>query len=144
MRRKNGLNARSAFMIGITVVLVMTRAACSSFVPETSNPPPPPAQAFPSPSPSTSPALHSSLASPAQPSSVAVVFSGLPAGTYPVHLHSRCAGSQGFHIIALASLHVVSSGSGSISVSRSYFGRGLCLIVYASRSLTALVTTRPI
>jgi hypothetical protein len=72
------------------------------------------------------------------------VFYGLRAGTYPVHLHSRCSGSQGFHITVLQSLRANAGGRGSINVQRSYFGRGLCLIVYSSTSLTAVLTTRNI
>ena len=72
-----------------------------------------------------------------------VVFTGLPAGTYPVHLHSACNGSQQFHITVLQSL-VVSGGSGSIAVPSGYFGRGLCVIVYTSPSLARVLTTRHI
>jgi len=73
-----------------------------------------------------------------------VKFSGLRGGTYPVHLHSRCNGSQSFHITVIANLRITSNGTGSIYVSISYFGRGRCLIVYTSRSLSAVLTTRPI
>jgi len=75
---------------------------------------------------------------------MAVAFSGLPAGTYPVHLHSRCNGSQGFHITVLQNLQIAAGGSGAIDVPSSYFGRGLCLIVYASPTLSAVLATRPI
>ena len=71
-------------------------------------------------------------------------FSGLPGGTYPVHVHSRCNGNQAFHIITIESLRVNSGGGGSIEVPRGYFGRGLCLIVYGNPSLSAVLTTRPI
>jgi hypothetical protein len=74
----------------------------------------------------------------------AVVFYGLRAGTYPLHLHSRCNGSQGFHITVMPSLRVAAGGRGSIDVRTSYFGRGLCLIVYSSTSLSAVLTTRMI
>jgi len=73
-----------------------------------------------------------------------VAFSGLRSGTYPAHLHSRCSGSQAFHITILESLRVASGGSGSIGVPPSYFGRGLCLIVYANTSLSTVLTTHPI
>jgi len=73
-----------------------------------------------------------------------VAFSGLRAGTYPVHLHSRCNGSQGFHLTVVQSLRVASGGSGAIGVPSAYFGRGLCLIVYASPTLSTVLTTRPI
>lgn len=75
---------------------------------------------------------------------MAVVFSGLPSATYPVHVHSRCSGNQAFHIVVVESLRVTSGGSGSIEVPRGYFGRGLCLIVYANQSLSTVLTTRPI
>jgi hypothetical protein len=75
---------------------------------------------------------------------MAVTFSGLRTGTYPVHLHSRCDGTQAFHITTLASLRVGVMGSGTIGVPRGDFGRGLCLIVYTSPSLSAVLTTRRI
>jgi hypothetical protein len=74
----------------------------------------------------------------------AVVFYGLRAGNYPVHLHSRCNGSQGFHIAVLQSLKVAAGGSGAVDVRSSYFGRGLCLIVYSNTSLPVVLTTRMI
>src|SRR6266568_3990064 len=75
-----------------------------------SSPESPTAQA-PSPSPSPSP----SPAAPApRPSTMPVAFAGLPAGTYPVHLHSACDGAQRFHITVLPSL-VVRQGAGAIS-----------------------------
>jgi hypothetical protein len=78
------------------------------------------------------------------PTSVAVTFSGLPAGSYHVHLHSISSGRNSFHIAVLQSLVVSSGGGGSIEVLRSYFGRGLCLIDYTSPALSAVLTTRPI
>jgi hypothetical protein len=75
---------------------------------------------------------------------VTVAFSGFRAGTYPVHLHSRCNGRQNFHIAVLSSLHETSGGRGAISVPASYFSRGLCLIVYTNQSLHAVLTTRAI
>jgi hypothetical protein len=74
----------------------------------------------------------------------AIAFSGLQTGSYAVHLHSRCNGSQSFHITVLPSLRVASSGTGSIEIPRSYFGRGLCVIVYANASLSKVLTTRAI
>ena len=73
-----------------------------------------------------------------------VTFSGLPMGTFPVHLHSVCNGSQSFHIAVMQSLVVDSSGQGSISVESSNFGRGRCLIVYTTPALTSVLTTRSI
>jgi len=61
-----------------------------------------------------------------------------------VHIHSRCSGNQAFHIITLGSLRIASDGTGAIGVPRGYLGRGLCLIVYANPSLSAVLTTRPI
>ena len=78
------------------------------------------------------------------PASIAVFFSGLRSGTYPVHVHSRCSGSPSFHIVVVQSLRVGSIGSGAIQVASSYFGRGLCLIVYSSPSISAVLTTRAI
>lgn len=82
-----------------------------------------------------SPAVRSAAA--------AVVFSGLRNGTYPVHLHSACDGTQQFHITAVQSL-LVRAGAGAIEVPSGYFGRGLCVIVYSSPSLTSALTTRRI
>ena len=73
-----------------------------------------------------------------------VFFSGLPAGTYATHLHSACNGSQNFHVTVLDSVVVGASGSGSIAVPSGYFGRGLCVIVYANPALTRVLTTRAI
>jgi hypothetical protein len=75
---------------------------------------------------------------------MAVTVSGLRQGTYAAHLHSRCDGRQGFHIIVLNDLRVSSSGRGWIEVPRSYFGRGLCVIVYANASATMVLAARPI
>lgn len=72
-----------------------------------------------------------------------VSFSGLAAGTFPVHLHSLCNGSQQFHITVLQSL-VVRQGGGAIAVPSGYFGRGLCLIVYTSQTLSRVLTARRI
>lgn len=102
-----------------------------------------PSAAF-TPSPSVAPSNHP-IATPAPvaaPANVPVGFTALPAGSYPVHLHSRCSGAQAFHITVIGTLYVSAAGSGSVSVPRSYFGRGLCLIVYSSSSLSAVLTTR--
>ena len=126
-------------------LLLLTAQACSSGVAAASNPPSPtPVLMSPSPSPSetpTPPATHNPSAVPA---SVAVIFSGLRSGTYPVHAHSRCNGGRSFHIVVVQSLRIGSTGSGYIEVASSYFGRGLCLIVYTSSSLSAVLTTQPI
>lgn len=137
------------------VLVLMTQAACSSTASPSARPVASPVQAVqpspspfptapPSPSPSDSPEQPSPSSGQVQPSTVAVTLSRLPAGIYPVHLHSRCSGSQSFHITVLQSLRVSSGGSGSIYVSGSYFGRGLCLVVYSSPSLSALLATRSI
>ena len=80
----------------------------------------------------------------AQPTTVTVVFSGLPRGVYPTHLHSRCSGSAAFHLIVLQNLEVGPSGSGSVQVPTSYSGRGFCVIVYSSRSLTSVIATKQV
>jgi hypothetical protein len=72
-----------------------------------------------------------------------VTFTGLPDGSYVTHLHSTCSGAQNFHVTVLQTL-VVHGRSGTIEVSSGYFGRGLCVIVYASPSLTSVLTTRRI
>lgn len=77
------------------------------------------------------------------PTARPVTFTGLPAGSYITHLHSACSGAQRFHIAVLQTL-VVRGGTGTIEVAAGDFGRGLCVIVYASRSLTMVLATREI
>jgi len=126
-------------------LLLLTAQACSSGAAAASNPPSPtPVLMSPSPSPSPTPAPLASHKQSLAPASIAVFFSGLRSGTYPVHVHSRCNGSRSFHIVVVQSLRIGSTGSGAIEVASSYFGRGLCLIVYTSSSLSAVLTTRPI
>jgi hypothetical protein len=98
---------------------------------------------IPSPSPSPTPPPAKPEPAPVVPASRPVAFYGLPAGTYPVHLHSVCSGAQNFHVTVVQSLSV-SGGSGSIQVPSSYFGRGLCVIVYSSNALSRVLTTRSI
>jgi hypothetical protein len=120
---------RSHRLVMPAAMLVMTMlVACSNGTRTASN-------AF------ESPALLSSTPSqsPASP-----CFSGLPVGTYPVHVHSICSGRQNFHITVVQSLGVGSGGRGTIDVPSSYFSRGLCLIVYTGPSLSAVLTTRSI
>jgi hypothetical protein len=129
-----------------TAAAVLSLVACSSATTESSRPEsalqasaaPSPAALPPSPSPLSAGAVL------APPAVVAVTFSGLPRGAYPVHVHSRCNGSQAFHIITVGELQIASTGTGAVGVPRGYFGRGLCLIVYTSPSLSAVLTTRPI
>src|SRR5579859_8236354 len=135
-------DARTALAIGFAALSLMAVASCSSASPQASAPVESPPTASPAVSPSASPA--SAAAALAPPANVPVSFSDLPGGTYPVHIHSRCSGNQAFHIITIESLRVNSGGGGSIEVPRGYFGRGLCLIVYANPSLSAVLTTRPI
>ena len=144
MVRKFIVHAR--FLTWTVPFLLLMQAACSITNPTASSPAPSPAQAssVPSISPTPTPTPTPPPSPTAAPSSVAVNFSGLPAGTYPVHLHSRCNGSQAFHITVLESLQVGSGGAGTIDVPSSYFDRGLCVIVYASSSLAAVLTTRAI
>jgi hypothetical protein len=73
-----------------------------------------------------------------------VYFSGLPAGTFPTHLHSQCSGAQTFHVTVLQSLVVNGAGAGAIAVPSGYFGRGLCVIVYTNSTLSRVLTTQPI
>ena len=98
--------------------------------------------ASPSPSPSTAPSVAEHAPSPAAPSRV--FFFGLPAGDYVTHLHSACSGSQAFHITVLDTLEIAAAGTGSVAVPSSYFGRGLCVIVYANASLSRVLTTQRI
>jgi hypothetical protein len=151
---------RHAFVTAVLAIGVaaysLVAAACSSASPAAASQAVSPAQATqrsaspstlpvqPSRSPSSPPMQPSPTPSPVQASTVMVAFSGWRAGTYPVHLHSRCNGSQGLHITVAQNLRVASGGTGAIGVPRAYFGRGLCLIIYASPTLAAVLTTRPI
>ena len=81
-------------------------------------------------------------AQPAPPRFESVFFSGLARGVYPTDLHSQCSGAQAFHLLVLNSLVVGSNGAGSVTVPTSYTGRGFCVIVYSSPSLSAVLTTR--
>jgi hypothetical protein len=98
-----------------------------------------PAPLAPTPTPSPR-----SLKPVVAPAFIVVSFSGLMTGTYPVHLHSACNGSQSFHIAVVQSLTINQGGRGSISVASSSFGRGLCLIVYGSSMLRTVVAVRRI
>ena len=116
--------------------------------------PAPQAQAHPQPelrsasSPGQAP-LALSVSEPgfkpaAAPNTVPVTFTGMQAGSYPTHLHSRCSGSASFHITVLQTLVVGAGGEGTIQVPSSYFDRGLCVIVYSGSSLTKVVATRAV
>ena len=136
------VDGRRIAAIGIAFLSLM--AACATAPPQaTSARSPSPSPAL-TPSPSVTPSSHPAATAAAveAPANVPVGFTGLPAGSYPVHLHSRCSGAQSFHITVIGILQVAAAGSGSVSVPRSYFGRGLCLIVYSGPSLSAVLTTR--
>ena len=113
-----------------------TASATSSPAPVASPTPSPVAQPSPTPKPTAG--------KPAPPANRQVLFARLRPGVYPVHLHSRCDGSQQFHITVLQSLEVGTAGSGAIAVPRGYFGRGLCVIVYGSNMLATVIATRSI
>ena len=131
-------------LIGLALLL-LTAQACSSAVAAASNSQSvTPVVMSPSPSPSETPTPPAVRNLSPLPASVAVFFSGLRSGIYPVHLHSRCSGRPSFHIAVVGSLRIGSTGSGYIEVASSYFGRGLCLIVYTSSSLSAVLATQPI
>jgi hypothetical protein len=136
---------RATFLIGLSAASLWVAAACSSGAEPTSAVAASPLPVFASPSPIPVHFAPSPSPTPTKQSLTrAVVFYGLRAGSYPVHLHSRCNGSQGFHITVLQSLRVSTGGRGAIDVRTSYFGRGLCLIVYSNTSLSAVLTTRMI
>ena len=96
-----------------------------------------PVPAAPAPEPPAQPA-------PPPPAAFTVTFAGLSPGAYPTHVHSICNGGQSFHIATVQTLVVNGSGSGSIQLASGYFGNGWCLIVYTSRSLTRVLTTRSV
>jgi len=134
----------TAFLVGLAAASLITQAACSSAT-VTANVPDSPVPEASGPTPTTLPPTAPPSPRPTQPSAtVAVAFSGLRPGTYAAHLHSRCSGNQSFHITVLQSLRVAIGGRGSIEVPRSYFGRGLCVIVYSNTSLSRVLATRAI
>ena len=128
------------------MLLMAMLVACSSGTPVASNAvmtPAPPSSTSTQVAASPTPAAQAAAAAPA-PTSIAVTFSGLRSGNYPVHLHSRCSGRATFHITVVQSLTVGAGGIGTIDVPSSYFGRGLCLVVYTTPTLSAVMTTRQI
>jgi Cu-Zn family superoxide dismutase len=110
----------------------------------------------PAPSPTPSPTPTSTVPAPPTPAATPtpaagtasqtkdVILAGLAPGTYPVHLHSRCDGRQGFHIRGLDNLAVNRQGQGSVPVPNADFGRGWCVIVYTNASLQNVLATRMI
>jgi len=80
----------------------------------------------------------------AAPSHLPVAFSHLPPGTYQVHLHAICSGSQGYHLAYLPDLVVGSAHTGQVLVPTSDFGRGWCVIVYADAARSIVLVTQPI
>jgi hypothetical protein len=100
-----------------------------------------PVASDPTPTPAAPPAPPTPSAA-SQPSSYPFTFSGLPTGSFPVHVHSACNGSQAFHLATLGSLFVGMSRSGTVTVPAMYVGEGLCLIVYANPSLTSVLSVR--
>ncbi|HEY1455505.1 MAG TPA: hypothetical protein VGG31_03340 [Candidatus Dormibacteraeota bacterium] len=120
------------------------QAAAAPSTHPTPNPTPasaPAAAAAPSTSPVAGPPAPAAAPTPVYR---ALLFTGLPVGVYPTHLHSICNGGQAFHIAVLQTLVVSAGGMGSVSVPSSYFGRGLCVIVYTNANLTRVLTTRHI
>jgi hypothetical protein len=81
---------------------------------------------------------------PAPPTSNAVAFSHLPPGTYQVHLHAICNGSQGYLLAYLPNLFIGPGHTGQIQVPAGDFGRGWCVIVYSDAVHSIVLTTRPI
>ena len=109
----------------------------------------PTAASDPAPSLSTAPeATPIATPTPAppapQPDFLFVSFAGMASGTYPVHLHRVCSGTQGYHLAYLPYLDVSEKGSGGIAVPAADFGHGWCLIVYANRAAKAVAAYRPI
>lgn len=129
-------------MCVLMAVLMLAAGACGTKSVTTGR------SAVPSASPSAGssfvpPLLGPSIASPIAGSRTATVyFTSLPAGSYPVHLHSRCSPNPGFHLAVIGYLAVAPGGQGAISVPAEDFGRGWCLIVYGSPGLQSVLTTR--
>lgn len=115
-------------------------------------PSPPPTGASPPASPSPAPEatpIATPTPEPAPPPRPEaafgyVRFSGLAAGTYPVHLHRICNGGQGYHLAYLPNLAISAAGAGQIVVPARDFGQGWCLVVYGNRAQTLVAAYRPI
>jgi hypothetical protein len=120
---------------------VQTVTAAPASPPPSSTPSLAPLAIDTTPTPAAPPAPPTPSAA-SQPSSYGFTFSGLPPGSYPVHVHSACNGSQAFHLATLGSLAIGMSRSGTVTVPAMYVGEGLCLIVYANPSLTSVMSVR--
>jgi len=136
-----------SFLLSGGAAALIVVAGCSSSTTAASprvTPSPPPASASPSATPAAVSPSPAKTPQPAVPSTATVYFSGLPSGVYPAHLHARCSGAQAFHLLVLANLVIAPGGAGSVRVPASYTGRGFCVIVYTSRTLTAVLTVKPV
>lgn len=78
----------------------------------------------------------------AGPLQLPVGFSHISPGTYIVHLHAICSGSQGYHLAYLPDLVVGSAHTGQILVPTVDFGRGWCVIVYADAARSIVLVTQ--
>ena len=81
---------------------------------------------------------------PALPAQLPVAFSNLPPGTYQVHLHAICNGSQNYHLAYLPDLVVGDTHMGRITVPTADFGRGWCVIVYKNAARNIVLVTQPV
>jgi hypothetical protein len=81
---------------------------------------------------------------PRIPAALPVGFSHLPPGTYEVHLHAICGGSQRYHLAYLPGLVVGAAHTGQVLVPTADFGRGWCVIVYADAVRNIVLVTQPI
>jgi hypothetical protein len=146
MRAANNVSAHLVVLGAGTLMVLCACVGATPMAAAPASPAPSPEQAIPSPAPRPpAPATsRPSAPAPRPPSTIAVRFAGLPFGTYHVHLHRVCSGNQAFHITIVPSLSVSRAGTGVINVASSYFGRGLCLIVYRNASLSIVLTLRPI
>ena len=113
------------------------------------------ATAAPAPAPpSANPALEGPAVTGAAPTVDAppppaaapgtLLFSGLPPGAFPVHVHAVCNATQAYHLSVLAPLLVDSHGSGGISVPAADLAHGWCAIVDADASLRRVLAERPL
>jgi hypothetical protein len=81
---------------------------------------------------------------PRIPGALPLGFSQLPPGTYQVHLHAICNGSQGYHLAYLPDLVVGAAHAGNVLVPTADFGRGWCVIVYSDAARNIVLVTQPI
>jgi hypothetical protein len=127
----------TAMRVSILLLACVTLAACGAAATGQLN-----ANSGATRQPIVAPVAHP--VAPEAPSALPVPFSHVPPGSYRVHLHSICSGSQAYHLAYLPALVVGTSHSGQVLVPSVDFGRGWCVIVYADAVHNVVLETHQI